>query len=766
MNKTAKRVVVTLVFVVGIGYFTFSQMIYNPFEGSYMDQFEGAPEVAVEYVVPREVDFFAHKRGLARDYAGGNFPLPDLWEEIRLSRSFRHFSDSPFADRLATSMEISSHIDRIRSAVEEIPMLDVVEDVIGTDFGVFGRVKGFGYETAEVAAVFLGSDKMRFAYSATMSPLLRSLFGMPVEVSEVDGVTELTLPSGDKVYTHRHLDLFVVSTGPNLIREVQGLLDLGETQSLGYSRGYHATVAQDVENFAGRKVVEEQRGPAVDRRIQLHARTQPLLSLTTGDEELLEHRGELSRWLLAKLFNPRYFQALTLDLGMQDAVELRGTLGFDRQLAEAAHTGFYNRPTFGLKKAMDEVASLLPEDTFFVMAARVDIKQFLPQIVDGLREVDPAAVSLIDELIAAVRKTRPDFRSTNAQEAVRNFASFLGDDVVIALKRDSYFGAPVHPLPLVCFFFEVTDRGLSFDELKKSNGDPAKAQGYNGYVYPIMASHSQLKAKTASVANWFNVWHGGQGTPNERAIQEVILAQTEDVKNVAFGIVDPASKAEKPWRLAMVLSPHVESLETKKADGKTAFEDYGTAQEMITDVIQLQMLSLMNVGKSPEARIGATEVVDASKSNKRVVKPLVDSAKYRQDSGFLDRFASIAMFVDATGLKSTLEDQADIVAEMETAIDWPKEIPRLTEELMAESYEQYRGKTMPDAVKRKFDSELLAKREDLHRANREVAFPQARERYLQSLSWVDMIEDAFLAARIDDKEQIIELGARVRLNLK
>ncbi len=756
MSKTARRIGIILVFVLGLGYFLFSTLVYNPFEASYMDQFEGTPEVAIEFAIPREVDFMVHKRGLAADYAGGSFPLPDFWNEIRVRKDWRHFADTQLAKDAEASLEIDKRIDEIRSAVEQIPVLDPVADILGRDVAIFGRIKGYGYDHDEAAAIFLGSGMARFAYAATNISLLRSMFGMPVEVTETeDGVIAMKPENGPTLYTLRHLDLMVVSTGPGLVKEVKEMLDSGIEQSLGRSRGYNTTVAQDVSEFAGVKLAAAAKGPSVDRRIQLFGRMPSLQSLTKFDDEMLEPRGDVSRWLLARLFNPRYFQAVTLDIGMGDAIELRGTLGFDRQMAENAKTGFYNRKTFELKKAMDKAARVLPDDTFFLMAARVDMREFFPQLIDGLKEVDPKAVTLIDDLIANVRKIRPDFRSLNAADAARNFASFLGDDVVVAMKRDNYFGAPTEPMPLIAFFFDVTERGPSFEELRKSNGDPSKTRGYNGFVFPIQTAHAQLKSQNASIANWFTVTHGGQNPETQRTIQEVILQGTSGIKNVSFGIVDPANKEQGPWQFVLVLSPHIEKRDVKR-DNVLKSEDFGTAQEMITDVIQLSQ----RTDNSPAT------FRDASGNTERTVRRLSISAKYTQGSGFLDRFASVAMFVDAVGLKAALADQAEAYADDATAIDWNVETPRLTNQLMDGEFATWKGKPMPEKVKTDFDRKLSEMKEDLDKKRREEKMPAIRAAYEEGLAWVDLFEDAFLAARIDDKEQIIELGARVRTSLK
>jgi hypothetical protein len=766
VKRVTKRVLLVLLFVGGLGYFLFSTLFFDPFEGSWMDQFEGEPPIALEFAVPREIDFLAHKRGLGNDFGPGDFPVPQLFEELRFAKSFQRFETTRLAADLARDLDLEARIDAVREAVARVPLIDVVDDVLGRDIAIFGRVAGFGYEQSEMGALFLGSSKLRFAWAVAGSSLLRSIFSLPIEVEEdADGVRAITLPSGDVLYALRRLDLFCVATGRQLVREVATQLDAGREGSLGNTRAYNSTVAQDVADFAGRvqRGGAAPSGPPVETRIQLHGRVPPLLAQTESDEAFLEPRGEMSRWLLAKLFNPRFFQAVSLDIGFAEDLVLNGTLGFDRKMAEEAQTGFYNRRTFELKRAMDRAAAVLPEETFLLMAARVDMKLFLPQVIAGLKELDPYAVTLIDDLIASIRKIRPDFRAVNAAEAVNLVASFLGDDVVVAMRRDTYFGVPADPTPLVCFLFEVTERGPTFDELKRSNGDPTKTRGYNGFVHPIMMAHTNLRAKGGgSVATWFNVYYETQGSPEERVMQDVFLAATENLRNVAFGIVDPARKDKGPWQLCLVLSPRAEKKEVTPANGAARVEDFGTAQEFVADIVKLHALSDGGTREATRQLV----VSDNLNGNTRNVKQLLAADKYASGSAFLDGFASVAAFLDAKGLREVLADHASAHADAATAIDWAKEGERLAEELYAGPFAAYRGTTMPAKIKDDFEYQLAQRKEERERQRVEVEMPRAREQYLEGLAFVDLFEQAFLAARIDEGDQIIELRAKVGTTLE
>ena len=753
MKKGSKRALISLAFVVGLSYFAFTMLLFDPFEGSYMDAYEGKP-VALEYVVPRNVDFFGHKRSLENNFEVAEFPVPGAWDSIRLSKNWQRFERTPLYQQLSVDLALSEKIDRIRKATEEIPLLHPLVDLIGRDAAFFGRLKGRGFEETEVAGVCLASGMAKLAYELAGSGLVRSLLGLNLEVEvDAEGIRKLSFDGGDGIYTYRHKDLFVLCTGPLLIKEMVLLLDVGREQSLGWARRYHSTVAQDVSEFAGMASAAPTVFEDIDRRVQLHFNLPTMFSLTESDEDFLEDRSQVSRWVLARLFNPRYFDEITLDVGFGETLDLRGMIGFDKEQAKAAEIGFFSQRTFQLRETMDQVASMVPEQTWFLMSARLDPGKFLPKLVSGLTDTDPQARELLDELIAAIRRHRPDFQAGDAMEAARHMGSILGQDVVVALVRDEYFGAPESAAPLLAIFLKVNDRGPDFETLRKEAGSGLRHGGYNGFIFPIMQAHGRLQQKGRGVAKWYKVWHEKQGSPEERFVQDVVLQGTE-IRNVSFGIIDPSSKSTGPWTLAVVLSPQATELEIKEGDGETTMQERGTANELITDIIKLSV-------SNGEPKL----VRDSYSDGTRTVTSLLKSPKYQLDQEFLQGFASVALYLDAAGWKQVLRDGALAHAKEQTEIDWPVEAARIEAELMAGEFASWKGKQMPTSVQGRFD-QAIEERKDRMEQDREMnLIPKLRREYEENLAWVDLIQSAFMAARIDETSGNIEVRAKIRTRL-
>lgn len=745
MSKGTKRVLVILTFVVGLSYFAFTLVFFDPFEGSYLDKYENTA-VAIEYVVPRNVDFFVHKRFLEGDFKRGEFPVPAIWEDISWSRDWQQFERTPLYAELKESLALGEKIDAIREATGSVPMLEPLPDLLGRDAAIFGRVKGRGFDETEVAAVFLGSSTARFAFEAAGNGLLRSLFGIPLEVEELpDGVRKLTLENGTDLFAYRDKDLFVVSSGPQLANEVVRLLSNGREESLGFAAKYHKTVAQDVEDFAGMRPKKVTAPEDLDRRIQLHGNLPAWFAESEWDDEFRDPRGEISRWLLARLFNPAYFDELTLDIGFGKTMELRGMLGFDRDRAESAKSGFYKNRTFELGPTMDRVAKMVPEDTYLLMAARIDMNRFLPTVIQALTTVDPKARELLDSVIKDIRRIRPDFRAQNADDMARSIAGFLGDDVVLAMRRDTYFGPPSDPTPIVALYFQVNDRGPTSKELDaRGDSDPNLHHGYNGFIHPIMKANAQLKNQGRGVTKWYNVTHPSADGAEHMA-QDIILAGT-DIKDVAFGIIEPPSQKKGPWTLGLMMSARYITRTNEAGQD----EHFGSAHEMLTDAIRLHAQDGADIMTTDY-----TKPADDANPLRRA-RSLYNSQKYQRGREFLTGFASAAAYIDAKAWREVLIDGAQAEAEFEVQLDLVAVRAEFREALLDGEFASWKGRDLTPAVEAQLTSRLDEKVKARVQEWKAKDVPVARQQYLERLVWMDLIQDARLAARVDESSQNIE----------
>jgi hypothetical protein len=246
------------------------------------------------------------------------------------------------------------------------------------------------------------------------------------------------------------------------------------------------------------------------------------------------------------------------------------------------------------------------------------------------------------------------------------------------------------------------------------------------------------------MAKWFEVSYENK----DRAAQDVVITDPGSlVRNVSFGILDSQKKDAGPWTLGVTISPRADMVVTKEhPEGELR----GTGFELLNEMFLLS--------RDPNHSI---VVNDLSTQSTREVKSLYLSERYQRGRDFLTGFASVAVYLDATRWRDVLRDQAQEVAEYEAQADrawWDAKRAEFTEQLMSGEFAQWRGKTMPPAMQERFD----AKVKEMEEAVDAERVAEARKAYEQGLAWVDLIEDAFLAARIDESTQNIELRAKVR----
>ena len=100
-----------------------------------------------------------------------------------------------------------------------------------------------------------------------------------------------------------------------------------------------------------------------------------------------------------------------------------------------------------------------------------------------------------------------------------------------------------------------------------------------------------------------------------------------------------------------------------------------------------------------------------------------------------------------------------------TAIDWEAAGHEIEQRLYAGEFASWRGKAMPKNVKDQFDAKIDAEKKEMDRVRRAEKVPAKQRELKDSLAWVDLLQDAFLAARIDESSQNIELRAKIRTHL-
>ena len=148
----------------------------------------------------------------------------------------------------------------------------------------------------------------------------------------------------------------------------------------------------------------------------------------------------------------------------------------------------------------------------------------------------------------------------------------------------------------------------------------------------------------------------------------------------------------------------------------------------------------------------------------RKVRSLLQSKKYITGQDFLAGFASIALFLDAVGWKQVLYDHApqyanDVITDPARWVEISAEVEA---ELYAGDFASWKGRQMPPNIADEFQERLDDRKDAIEREMRMNDEDRVIREYEDGLAWVGLFKTAFLAARIEEGKQNIEIRAEVR----
>lgn len=421
-----------LVLLILAGLWAFSFFLFNPFEGGY--------DYPIASLVPRDVDFYAAKSALARDF--DPFPRPVFLDELEKSREGRALLELGLREELATWQ-----LDRLESEVAgvlaEMPVeLDPLSffggkdlavaghfvdgDVANSRWAVYGRTSWFGkLAVALIAGGFVDLSAQ----------------GIVIEPLEQEGETIGARISGgtlaQPLCVARILDVVVVASDPAYLVQARTFEDARGQDSLLQSAKYADHIA------AG-------------------AREPGELELYFDQRALLGKVGQGGTWPDAGSHDP--VTALSGRLFQLGALrELIGKASFDRtvtldltgELVASALTAFQER-LYGErgfdKNQMAEIASMAPADCGAFFYLHADIGDLLRELVSVYQSIDPAAIANLEDFVRTAWNhdgLAPLIEEIDA--ALRGRVAFFVRDYDWPAEVDGppNDGAPVHAWALV-----------------------------------------------------------------------------------------------------------------------------------------------------------------------------------------------------------------------------------------------------------------------------------------------------------------------------
>ena len=361
------------------GLWAFSFFFFNPFEGAY--------EYSLASLIPREIDFYAAKNRLARDFEP--FPSLAFQGEFEASPAGKAILDLGLRERL-TSWQIADTLTELDLLLAQLP---VRVDPLGV----------FGGEALAVAGHFAGprvADAHWAVYGRTnwIGKLAVELVaggwidltpqGLTVKPCEHEGKALGVEISGGQlprpVFLARIQDVVIVATQRELLAAAEALEATRGQDSLDRSAKYTDNVVRTATPGDELELYVDQRALAENLR----------LAGTWPDAR----SNDLATALVARLFQLGALRELigTLDFAQVVSLDFVGELSSN--VLSPFQTRLYDVRGFD-RSQMLEVAKLVPADAGLFAYLHADIGDLLRELRSALLAIDPAAISNLEDFV-------------------------------------------------------------------------------------------------------------------------------------------------------------------------------------------------------------------------------------------------------------------------------------------------------------------------------------------------------------------------------
>jgi len=345
------------------GFFAFSTFLYNPFEGALTEH--------VAALVPRDVDFFVGRSGLAGAF--GKFPHLALEERLAEQPAWQAWANSPEGRKLATDIKLEETLKELEAQAAQLPFGMQPQEVFGgQELAVAGYFRGRALEQADWAVYGRTNWLGKLGAALLSYPKALGLEKRGIKATVSEGKVALSgggLPR--EVFVGRIKDVVIVATKPELIKAAHDLRAASFVDSFYQSANYNDWI-QHASRSAQRDEFE----------------------LYVNTRKLLEGLGISGPWpdtksqdftpaLLGRLFQlPSLKNAIGV-LGTEGGlqVDLHGEFSAEHITGDMSHV--YRARGFD-KPTLEEVARLAPRDTGLFAYLHAPVGEVLRMICDSM----------------------------------------------------------------------------------------------------------------------------------------------------------------------------------------------------------------------------------------------------------------------------------------------------------------------------------------------------------------------------------------------
>ncbi len=410
-RRWLKILTILLGLVLFIGYFAFSTFLFPPHEGDW--------EFDVAGLVPRDVDFYVAKSGLADDF--DEFPRLAAASRIEGTEAWLELDASPAYGAWLERNGVEESLAQLAEVLEQIPLGYTALDLFGgSDLALAGRFKGQTLKHADWAVYGRLNWMAKAALGALNYPGLLGLGDSGLVIVEEQGILHLAGGQlSQDIYVARVLDVGVLGSDPGLVRAAVELERARGENSLFLSADYGDRIA----NARGRSVKGDEVEVLLDLRALLDnaGHTGPLPD-TSSQHFLTAFLGRVFQVPACR----KAMGVIGFDEGV--SIELYGT--FSSEEITDAQRRIYGRDNgFGHKDVLEKIATVAPADAVLFAYLEGPISTLLEQV---LASVEPA---MRTNLADAFRSTG---RYPNLNAVIDQLASSLHNRLALVVTENDY----------------------------------------------------------------------------------------------------------------------------------------------------------------------------------------------------------------------------------------------------------------------------------------------------------------------------------------
>ena len=409
-------------FLIGLGvllvavWLTFTALFFNPLESDL--------EADVAALVPRDVDFFVAKAGLAEAF--DKFPHLAVEKRLLANERWKGLLESADAKKLAEKLKIEETLAQLAQATSQIPLGMQPQQIFGgRDLAIAGYFRGKELEQSDWAVYGRANWLGKLAAAALDHPSLLQLEKRGLKV-EADGqhvaVSGAGLPR--KMYVTRMRDVVIVSTIPELTEKAHALAAKGFEDSLFQSAGYFDWI---------------QKAPRDDQRdeFEIYVDFRKAIATLGLPKAWPDPKSqEFGTALLGRIFQLGNLKNAIGVVGLDEGIslDLHGDLSSEQITPEQER--LYRTRGFDRDTVLAEAARLAPRDTSLLVFLHAPVSDFLHMV---LASCEPSLKQNLEDL----------FRSTgkypNIEKLVAELDASLKDRAAVIIRPNDYPPDPEGP---------------------------------------------------------------------------------------------------------------------------------------------------------------------------------------------------------------------------------------------------------------------------------------------------------------------------------